>query len=89
MKCKSNSSNSSTATHRMVTRYGGSKTSPREIVGAVYHTDPNNWSEAMASPDGDKWCAATESERFTGRQQYLGAGRANAGRAATAHHVGL
>ena len=31
----------------MVTRYGGKKPLPREIIGAVCHEDPTSWKAAM------------------------------------------
>ncbi|KAE8996647.1 hypothetical protein PF005_g23509 [Phytophthora fragariae] len=50
------------ATHGMATRHGGSKTPPREIVGAVYREGPKCWYEAIMSDDSIKWRTAAESE---------------------------
>ena len=46
----------------MKTRFDGLKTTPREIIGAVYRVNPKNWKEVIESDKCVAWKRAAESE---------------------------
>lgn len=49
LKSKTTEALATKPTMTMITQLNGSKTTPREIIVAVYRVDPKNWKEAMES----------------------------------------